>query len=99
MQSHTYKVPFEDYSAANGDLLDGNLIINATRYDWEIVGAEVFAGRNGMVLVRIADHDLINQLRDYYMGRPGWLDNADLEHRAYFPSTTTRPRLVPMWAE
>ena len=99
MQTHTYKIPFEDYSAANGDLLDGNLIINGTRYDWEIVGAEVFAGRDGMVLVRIADHELINQLRDYFLSRPSWLEAADLEHRAYFPPSPVRPRLIPAYLE
>lgn len=99
MQSHTYPVQFEEFPAANGDWLDGNLIINATRFDWEIVGAEVFAGRDGMVLVKIADHDLINQLRDYFMARQSWVDLADIEHRAYFPTPSARPRLVPAYVE
>ncbi len=99
MIEYTFKVPFEDYPAANGDLLDGNAIINATKYDYEIVGFEVFAGRNGFVLVQIADQNLITQLRDYLMARTSWTDAADLEWRAYFPPTPRRPRLVPAWVE
>lgn len=96
MQSQTYTVPFEDYPAANGDYLDGNAIINGTRYDWEIVGIEVFAGRNGFVLVEIADQNLITQIRDYFMGRPSWTYIADREHRAFFPPTAKRPQLVSL---
>lgn len=99
MIEHTYKVPFEDYPAANGDYLDGNAIIRASRYEWDIVGIEVFAGRNGFVLVEIADHELITQIREYLEARPSWTDAADLEWRAYFPPTPRRPRLVPAWVE
>lgn len=97
MQSHTYKVPFEDFPIS-GDWLDGNLIIEGTRYDWEVIGAEVFAGRNAEVLIAAPDA-IAEAIREYFMARPSWTDAADLEHRAYFPPTAKRARLIPAWAE
>lgn len=99
---HTYevKIAFEEFPAANGDRIDGHLIVEFSCHDWEVIGAEVFAGRNGMVLVRIADHDLISQMAAYFKARPGWVEIVDIEHEAYFPRKSRRtPRLVPAWAE
>lgn len=99
MQTHTYPVPFEGYVTANGDIIDGFAIMRATRYEANIVGIEVFAGRNGLVLVQIADHELFSEIKEYLEARPSWLEIADIEHQAYFPAKATRPRLIPAHLE
>ena len=96
---HTYKIAFEDCDAVDGDLLDGFATIEACRDGWDIVGIEVFGGRNGAIVIDLAQTPAAENIIAYLMARPSWVKLADDEHGAYFPAPPRRNRLAPAYVE
>lgn len=97
---HFYNVAFEDCAIDDGDLLDGFANITASRFGgWDITGIQVFGGRNGSIILDLADTPLRTKIIAWLMSRPSWVEIADREHAAYFPAPSKRPRLVPAYVE
>ena len=92
-----FTTTFEDYPIGS-DHVSGEVLIQATRWDWEADRIWVYAGQNGGALVPLHE-DLASKVRAWLMARDAWVDMVDQEHQQCLPAAPKRPVLVPAYLE
>lgn len=79
--------------------VDGYINVSATRHDWELADVYVYVGPRQSRPEK-APELVAEAIRDYFLGRPGWVGKVDEEHAAHYTSEAIADRRGSMpWME
>lgn len=100
-----FTVQFDEYpmfqgQLGNGAWLNGEMVIEADRYEWGIIKVKAYVGPNETVTETVTG-ELATKITDFFMARKSWVTLVDELHAEHFSADAIAQRAerIPSWME